>query len=170
MPTLYIMIGIPGAGKNIYAKNRLSHAEYIGADALRKELYDKELTLRGYRKIHRIILERAKASLCQGKDTLIDCANLSAKAQKRYHSILTPNDRMIAVYVHTTLRQALANNRSRSRHVPRLGILFMRLRLDFPLMEEGFHEIITVSKPPSFFGQKKNENYTRQGLHSSPCF
>ena len=46
MATLYIMIGIPGAGKTTYAKNSISHAEYIGADALRKELYGKELTLR----------------------------------------------------------------------------------------------------------------------------
>ena len=144
MPNLYIMVGIPGAGKTTYAKNRLSHAEYIGADALRKEFYGKELTLRGYRKIHRIMLERAEASLRQGKDTVIDCANLSAKARKRYHSILTPNDRMIAVYVHTTLRQAFVNNRSRSRQVPRLGILFMRLRLRRPCITEGFSEIILV--------------------------
>lgn len=154
MATLYIMIGIPGAGKTTYAKYSLSHAEYIGADALRKELYGKELTLRGYRKIHKIMLERAEASLRQGKDTVIDCANLSAKARKRYHSILTPNDRMIAVYVHTTLRQAFANNRSRSRHVPRLGILFMQLRLEQPFMEEGFHEIITISKTPLSFWLK----------------
>ena len=144
MTTLYIMIGIPGAGKTTYAKNSLSHAEYIGADALRKEFYGKELTLRGYRKIHRIMLERAKESLLQGKDTVIDCANLSVKARKRYHGILTPNDRMIAVYVHTTLRQAFVNNRSRSRQVPRLGILFMRLRLRRPCITEGFSEIILV--------------------------
>ncbi len=144
MATLYIMIGIPGAGKTTYAKYSLSHAEYIGADALRKEFYGKESTLRGYRKIHRTMMERAEESLRQGKDTVIDCANLSAKARKRYHSILTPNDRLIAVYVHTTLRQAFANNRSRSRHVPRPGILFMRLRLRRPCITEGFKEIVLV--------------------------
>ena len=35
MPTLYIMVGVPGAGKTTYAKNKLAHAVYIGADALR---------------------------------------------------------------------------------------------------------------------------------------
>lgn len=66
MPTLYIMVGIPGAGKTTYAKNEFSHATYIGADALREKLYGKELTLRGYRRIHSLMLRYAKSYLKKG--------------------------------------------------------------------------------------------------------
>ena len=38
MPTLYIMIGIPGSGKTTYAKKNLHEAVYIGTDAIRKKL------------------------------------------------------------------------------------------------------------------------------------
>ena len=53
MATLYVMVGIPGAGKTTYAKTKFGHAVRIGSDDLRKEFFGKELTLRGYRMIHR---------------------------------------------------------------------------------------------------------------------
>ena len=50
MQKVYFMIGVPGAGKTTYATTELSHAVYLGTDAIRKELFGKELTLRGHRK------------------------------------------------------------------------------------------------------------------------
>lgn len=144
MPTLYIMVGIPGAGKTTYAKNELSHAVYIGADALREKLYGKELTLRGYRRIHRLMLRYAKSYLKKGRDVVIDCANISLRARKQYQKILSEKDKLIAVYIRSTLKQALANNQKRSRHVPAFGILFMHLRFKQPHKTEGFCKVIHV--------------------------
>ena len=45
MATVYMMVGIPGAGKTTYAKEVLSHCVYLGTDAIRKELFGKELTI-----------------------------------------------------------------------------------------------------------------------------
>ena len=144
MPTLYMMVGIPGAGKTTYAKNELSHAVYIGADALREQFYGKEMTLRGYRSIHRIMLKSAREYLRQGHDVVIDCTNISVNTRKQYQSILTRRDKIIAVYVNVPVWQALLNNRKRKRHVPMLGILFMHLRLKKPHKAEGFSEIIQL--------------------------
>ena len=144
MPTLYIMVGVPGAGKTTYAKSKLAHAVYIGADALREKFYGKEMTLRGYRKIHRIILKSAREYLHQGYDVVIDCTNISLNTRKQYHGIISGHDKIVAVYVNVPIWQALLNNRKRKRHVPMLGILFMHLRLKKPHKAEGFSEIIRL--------------------------
>lgn len=57
MATLYLMVGISGAGKTTWAKKQLSGAEYIGSDGIRMELFGKELTLKGYHRVHRIMNE-----------------------------------------------------------------------------------------------------------------
>lgn len=144
MPTLYIMVGVPGAGKTTYAKNELSHAVYIGADALREQFYGKEMTLRGYRRIHHIMLKSARKYLRQGHDVVIDCTNISVNTRKQYQSILSRHDKIIAVYVNVPVWQALLNNSKRRRHVPMLGILFMHLRLKKPHKAEGFSKIIKL--------------------------
>ena len=40
MQTVYIMVGVPGAGKTTFAKRYLPHAVYLGTDSIREELYD----------------------------------------------------------------------------------------------------------------------------------
>ena len=57
MQKVYIMVGVPGAGKTTFAK-KLQNVSYLGTDDIRKELYGKELTLRGHGKVHRILHER----------------------------------------------------------------------------------------------------------------
>lgn len=144
MPTLYIMVGVPGAGKTTYAKSKLAHAVYIGADALREKYYGKEMTLRGYRKIHQFMLKSARENLHQGYDVVIDCTNISLNTRRQYHGIISVHDKIVAVYVNVPIWQALLNNRKRKRHVPMLGILFMHLRLKKPQKAEGFSEIIQL--------------------------
>lgn len=68
MPILYVMAGGSGAGKTTYAKSKLTHAVYIGADTLREQFYGKEMTLRGYRNIHRIMLKSAKEYLQEQRE------------------------------------------------------------------------------------------------------
>ena len=137
MATLYIMVGIPGAGKTTYAKKKLKHAIRIGSD-----FFGKELTLKGYRAIHATMLKRAAAQLREGRDVVIDCMNASIRSRRVYFHILPPECSIVAVYLHTPVWRALRNNQNRSRHVPVIGILFTRLRLHPPRKSEGFHLVI----------------------------
>ncbi len=146
MPTLYIMVGIPGAGKTTYAKEKLKHAIRIGSDDLRKEFFGKELTLKGHRFIHAIMRKRAAAHLREGHDVVIDCMNVSIRARRVYFHILPPGCSIVAVYLHTPVWKALRNNQNRSRHVPVIGILLTRLRMQAPRKKEGFIRVIRFSQ------------------------
>ena len=78
MQTVYIMVGVPGAGKTSFAK-KLQNVSYLGTDDIRKELYGNELTLRGHGKVHQILHKRISQELNSGKDVVIDCMNIRKK-------------------------------------------------------------------------------------------
>lgn len=143
MQTIYIMCGIPGAGKTTYARQNLSHAVYLGTDGIREELFGKELTLRGHGRVHRILHRRAREWIAAGKDVVIDCMNLSRKDRKVLLRLIPPHCRAVCVYLATPVRTAIQQNKQRKRKVPTIGILFLRLlRLQEPSSAEGF-ELIT---------------------------
>ncbi len=143
MATLYVMVGIPGAGKTTWAK---SHPEldYIGSDELRRELYGKEMTMRGYGRVHRIMTQQAISYLLAGRDVVVDSAHITASARRRLLKDIPPHVRRVAVFLHTPLKQAFHNNRQRIRHVPEAGITALHCLLDPPTKQEGFDEIIYV--------------------------
>ena len=144
MPTVFIMVGIPGAGKTTWA---LSHPElaYVGSDAIRRELYGREMTPRGYRRVHRIMAVRMREHLAAGRDVVVDSAHITPRARRFLLKQLPPGYRAVAVFINTPLKQALHNNQNLDRHVPEPGIRFLHRRLAPPTLQEGFHDIIHVS-------------------------
>ena len=68
---IYLMVGIPGAGKTTYAKNVLGHADYFGTDKIRKELFGKELTLRGRKRVYEMLYRKVNEALQNVCDVLI---------------------------------------------------------------------------------------------------
>ena len=142
-PSLYLMTGVPGAGKTTWAKRHAEY-EYIGSDEIRHELFGKELTIRGYRKVHKLMLQRANEKLRQGKDVVIDSAHISIRSRRKVLLGVPDCVTKIAVYIDTPVRQALVNNRLRTRHVPIIGIIIQGKRLIPPTITEGFDEIIHV--------------------------
>lgn len=144
MQKVYFMIGVPGAGKTTYATTELSHAVYLGTDAIRKELFGKELTLRGHRKVHQLLHQRLLLAISAGKDVVIDCTNTTKKRRKVLLNLLPSHCMAIAVFMDTPLHRALKQNHMRDRHVPVLGICSMWHGLSVPVKEEGFEEILRV--------------------------
>lgn len=148
MATLYLMVGIPGAGKTTYAKRRLSKAIRIGSDDIRKELFGKELTLKGYRNVHRILQRKTARYLANEQDVVVDCMNASVRARKVYFQLLPSNSSIVAIYLDTPFRIALQNNRRRKRQVPPAGILWNWLRIRKPKEKEGFDQVIVEHYKP----------------------
>ena len=145
MATMYLLVGISGAGKTTWAKTRLAGAEYIGSDGIRMELFGKELTLRGYHQVHRIMNQRMRAALEQGRDVVVDSLHLSSRARRWVLRAVPEGVRWVTVWIDTGLAQAIRNDACRQRHVPFFTIALMRPRLVEPKKEEGFHEIWRIS-------------------------
>lgn len=143
MARLYLMIGIPGAGKTTWAR-ALSHVVYIGSDEIRQELYGKELTLRGHGKVHRIMMDRALKALKAGRDVVLDSSHLTRRSRRWVLKQLPPDVETVAIFLNTPLKQAFRNNRLRARHVPEIGISILRLHLAQPGMDEGFDTIRVI--------------------------
>lgn len=143
MTTVYLMVGIPGAGKTTWA---LSHTElaYVGSDAIRQELFGKELTPRGHRRVHRIMAHRMREHLAAGRDTVVDSAHITRHSRRWLLKQVPPGVRKVAVFINTPLSQALYNNAHRSRHVLESGIVALRCCLMPPTEAEGFDEVILV--------------------------
>ncbi len=141
MPTVYVLIGLSGAGKTTYAENILADAVCIGTDMIRKEYYGKEMTPRGYIKVRKELVRRVAEAAVSGRDVAVDCTNLTKKRRKKLLTVLPEGYTAIAVWINTRLKAALENNAARSRHVPVLGILFLSLLLQRPEIAEGFSKI-----------------------------
>jgi predicted kinase len=139
------MVGIPGAGKTTWAKQHPQYM-YIGSDEIRKELFGKELTVCGYRKVHRLMMQRAISHLESGHDVVMDSAHVSIRTRKKVLKGLPPGTDAVAVHIDTTVPQALKNNRMRDRHVPCLGIIFLGRKLEVPTAEEGFTSVLRITK------------------------
>ena len=143
--TLYLLVGAPGAGKTTWA---LQHPElvHISSDAIRKELFGKEMTLRGYHRVHRIMMARALDHLAAGRDVVLDSAHVSLSSRRKVLRALPDDVRAVAVHIATPVPQALVNNQMRDRHVPKLGICISGKRLVEPTEEEGFDCVMRVQK------------------------
>lgn len=145
MATLYLLVGVPGAGKTTWA---LQHPQlvHISSDAIRKELFGKEMTLRGYHRVHRIMMERALDHLAAGQDVVLDSSHLSIRARRKVLQALPEDVQAVAVHIATPVSQALVNNQMRERHVPRIGICLSGKRLVEPSEAEGFDRVLRIQK------------------------
>lgn len=144
MAYLYILMGIPGAGKTTFAKTILKNAVWISSDQLRKELLGKEMTLQKHAYIHKIMKKQMYKHLSNGKDVVIDCSNLRRKQRESYFKYIPKNTKVILIFINTPLLQCLKNNLKRERHVPELGLLFMYFTKQNPKKTERFNKIIKI--------------------------
>ena len=140
---LYVMVGIPGAGKTTYAHTL--QAVCISTDEIRKEMYGKEMTLRGHERVHKEMIRRAKFHLKRGENVVIDCMNPTRKSRAVLLKEFSDEHFISAVYINTPLKNAILNNFKRKRHVPIPGIIFYYLLLQPPRKNEGFDEVCVIN-------------------------
>lgn len=146
MPKIYVLVGVPGAGKTTYANSKLKDAAYIGTDRIRYEFFGKEMTIRGYRKVRKEMIHRVIKYVGSGYDVVVDCTNLTLRRRQALLKHLPAGSIPIAIYLKTRLITALRNNAARDRHVPVPGIIYLYMRQVPPRKSEGFHQIITVTE------------------------
>lgn len=140
MAKMYVLVGLPGAGKSTLCKGM--SAVVLSSDAVRAELWGDEAVQRDARKVFAVVYTRAKHALMEGKDVIIDATNITRKARKQ--AIMVAQScgvECVAMIAVCDAETAWQRNASRSRVVPREAFDKMVARYSAPSTDEGFAEI-----------------------------
>lgn len=149
---LYLMMGIPGAGKSTYAKQFAlrNNIQYISRDEIRFSLlqptdnyFDKE------NEVMRALREKTNLALKNGP-VLVDSTNLSRKSRARLLNYIKTNYAAIVVlFVDTTISTALKRNalREKRERVPNEELIKMYSRIEIPCNNgEDINYLITITE------------------------
>lgn len=148
---LYVMVGLPGAGKTTYARTRLRHAVRVSMDDLRLMLHGGQYDAKYEPFVHeaaRQLLDglcaRANAA---GFDVVFDATNVTrayrAECVRRARRFgLEP----VCVYCDVALETVLVRNAARAAAVPEHVVRRFHAQLEPPAPDEGFGGILRVSQ------------------------
>ena len=134
-PECIILVGLPGAGKTTFVRQRYPSYAHISKDTLPtgNKQAGQDAALR--------------RSLAEGHSVIVDNTNVSPAERAAVIAIARTFDaRVIGYYVEASTREAVARNERRTGRakVPKVAIFTCAKRLVPPALEEGFDEIHTV--------------------------
>jgi predicted kinase len=155
MPTLYMMIGVPGSGKSTWIANQnfdWNKTMVVSTDAI----IDQRAAAQGktYSEVFQNEIKGATAqmnanlknAIANNMDIALDQTNLTPKSRQSKLSQIPKNYRKVAVYFSTPddqeLMRRLANRPGKT--IPTGVVANMISQLQPPTKAEGFDEIISV--------------------------
>jgi predicted kinase len=135
-PECVILVGLPGAGKTTFYRQRYSSHEHISKDAL-PSAGNKQAR-------QEAALRRA---LAEGRSVIVDNTHVSPADRAAVIAVAREFDaRVVGYYIEATTREAVARNEKRTGRakVPKVAIFTSAKRLVPPAAEEGFDELHTI--------------------------
>ena len=144
IPTMYMMVGLPGSGKTYIANRYYGDCAIHSSDQIRAELYGDASCQENNEKVFRILHSRIKEDLKNGKDVVYDATNIKKRRRADFLRELRniPCIKQCCV-VMTPYEKCLENNQMRERKVPEEVIRRMYLNWEPPHWHEGFDFIDT---------------------------
>lgn len=148
MNTLYVMVGIPGAGKTHWAKQFIKNnpnVQYVSRDEIRMSLLDdNDEYFAQERKVFNRFVTRIVILLNDHQDVIADATHLSQASRAKLINNITNrgislNDFVIEfIFINPTLEQCLRNNdvREGRAYVPKSQIRRMWHQLEPPSANE----------------------------------
>jgi predicted kinase len=135
-PECIILVGLPGAGKTTFARERYPSYDHISKDTLpgsgnKQAKQDAAL----------------RRSLTAQRSVVVDNTNVTPAERAAVIAIARELDaRVVGYYIEATMREAVARNERRTgpAKVPKVAIFTCAKRLVPPVLEEGFDEIQTL--------------------------
>lgn len=147
IPTLSILIGLPGTGKTTYAKKYFNYGDnivYLSSDDIRVE-YKNDIE---NQKVFQIMHKRCKEALQNGKDVVFDATNIVKKRRKELIRQMSSIGQInIDAYMFCMpIEMILENNLTRTeRTIPFDTIVNYLRSLDVPMYYEGFNNIYLIN-------------------------
>ena len=154
-PTLYMLVGVPGAGKSTWIANQkfdpentliLSTDKFIDAEAaIQGKTYSQVFSF-SVKRATSIMNADLKMGIMDRMNLVWDQTNTSAKARASKLASIPDNYRKVAVFFPTPeeaeLERRLASRAGKT--IPPHVMRSMASNLEMPTKAEGFDEIITV--------------------------
>jgi len=150
MPTLKIMIGLPGSGKSSYADKYMKsdNTVYLSSDFIRKDMFGFEDQTHNDQVFSRMKSETLFA-LHTGFDVIYDATNLSAKRRMLLINAIKKEVDNVCVEAYlmcTPIDTLLERNLTRlERHLPWDKLIDMITYLEPPMYYEGFDSIYLIN-------------------------
>lgn len=116
MNNLFVLMGLPGAGKSTFAKillNMKSDINYLSSDELRKQFWEYK---DNHKRIFNIMHEKTLEYLQNGGDVIYDSTNLERKYRIELYQKAKENivpTRVIIVFIHNGLEKAIEQSKQR---------------------------------------------------------
>lgn len=146
IPTLFMLVGIPGSGKSQIAHEIVASADKTtkihSSDALRKELLGDEATQGDNNKLFAELHRRIRVDLIAGNNVIYDATNIRKKT--RIGFLMTLKNitcHSVCLCVMTPYENCLERNSKRDRKVPVNVTKNMLKNWQPPHYNEGFDEI-----------------------------
>jgi predicted kinase len=132
-----ILIGLPGAGKSTFYRERLGSHVCVSKDAFPPHARDKQARQDA----------AIRAALSAGRSVVVDNTNVSSADRAAVIAIARElGARVVGYYIQATTREAVARNHRREgrARVPKVAIFTSAKRLVPPSQAEGFDELHVV--------------------------
>lgn len=146
-PIVYILIGLPGAGKDTWiASQKMSNTVIVSSDAIREELFGSEEIQDSPDKVFNLMFHRTIDALKAGKNVIYNATNIS---RKRRMSLIKEFNKTVdcdfqAIVIATPYEICLQRNNDRARKVPKYVIERMYKAFQVPSIFEGFTKVEAV--------------------------
>jgi predicted kinase len=135
-PECVILVGLPGAGKTTFARQRYPSHDHISKDTLpgsgnKQAKQDAAL----------------RRALAAGRSVIVDNTNVTPAERAAVIAIAREFDaRVVGYYIEASTREAIARNEQRTGRakVPKVAIFTCAKRLVPPALTEGFDELHTI--------------------------
>jgi predicted kinase len=154
MPTVYLLIGVPGSGKSTWlSKQDLSNAVVLSTDNYVEHF--AKLNNKTYTEIFKSVIGEAtrlmhedlRQAIRDRKDIYWDQTNLTAKTRAGKLAQIPGTYEKVAVYFPTPSDAELARRLAArpGKTIPANVVLGMKSQLEPPTLAEGFDDITVVS-------------------------
>ncbi len=147
MADLFLMCGVPGAGKSTFLKNRIKKdtSVVISRDAIRFSIVKPEEDYFSHEdEVLTTFWKQINEALAAGKDTFVDQTSLTPKARHWLLEHVEGYDHANLIWIDEDVETCLERNELRKgtrAYVPRIILRHMNKQFVEPSLEEGFYRI-----------------------------